>query len=132
MLPLIEIGLKLLDKVIPDPQAKAQAQLDLMRLQQSGEFKELEARYSAITAEANSSDPWTSRARPSFLYVFYGILLSLVVLAPAIGVLNPAAMSAFFANVAAGFEAIPEALWWTFSAGYLGYTGARTFEKQKR
>ena len=30
---------------------------------------------SAIVAEANSSDPWTSRARPSFLYLIYVLLL---------------------------------------------------------
>jgi len=25
--------------------------------------------------------------------------------------------------------AIPENLWWLFGAGYLGYTGARSFDK---
>ena len=40
-------------------------------------------------------------------------------------------MQAFFANVAAGFEAIPGELWMTFAAGYLGYTGFRSFEKVK-
>jgi hypothetical protein len=34
---------KLLDKIIPDPQAKAQAKLDLMKLAQEGELKQLEA-----------------------------------------------------------------------------------------
>ena len=34
---------KVIDKLIPDPQAKAQAQLDLLKLQQAGEFKELDA-----------------------------------------------------------------------------------------
>lgn len=47
MLPLIgtllEAGFKVLDKVIPDPAAKAQAQLELLKLQQEGMFKELEA-----------------------------------------------------------------------------------------
>ena len=40
---LIEAGLKILDKVIPDPQAKAAAQLKLMELQQSGELARLAA-----------------------------------------------------------------------------------------
>ena len=40
---LIDAGLKVLDKVLPDPQAKIQAQLELMRLQQAGEFRQLEA-----------------------------------------------------------------------------------------
>ena len=25
--------------------------------------------------------------------------------------------------------AVPESLWWLFGAGYLGYTGARSFDK---
>lgn len=41
--PLIELGAKIIDKVIPDPQAKAQAQLELIRLQQQGELAELNA-----------------------------------------------------------------------------------------
>lgn len=128
---LLEMGSKLIDKLIPDPQAKAKAQLDLLSLQQNGDLKELETRMSAIIAEASSTDPWTSRARPSFLYVFYFVILSLTVVAPVIGVFNPDAMTLFFENVGKGFEAIPEELWWTFSAGYLGYAGARTFEKRK-
>ena len=73
--PLIEIGGRIIDKLIPDPEAKARAQLELIRLQQEGAFKEIEVRMSAIIAEANSVDPWTSRARPSFLYVVYVMLL---------------------------------------------------------
>jgi hypothetical protein len=30
---------------------------------------------AAVLAEAESPDPWTSRARPSFLYVMYVLLL---------------------------------------------------------
>jgi len=55
----------------------------------------------------------------------------LVILAPVLGIFQPAGMQQFFLNVKLGFEAIPEALWWTFSAGYLGYTTARTYEKGK-
>ena len=121
---------KVLDKVIPDPAQKAQAAIEMESLKQSGEFKELDSAMQAILAEANSQDPWTSRARPSFMYVFYFILLALVIAAPIIGVFKPAEMKAFFENVKFGFEAVPEALWWTFSAGYLGYTTARTYEKK--
>lgn len=128
---IFEIGKSLIDKLMPNPEAKAKAQMDLLVLQQSGELKELETRMSAILAEANSSDPWTSRARPSFLYVFYAIILGMTVVAPVLGVFNPQAMDVFFANVGKGFDAIPEELWWTFTAGYLGYAGARTFEKRK-
>lgn len=128
---IFEIGKSLIDKLLPNPEAKAKAQMDLLVLQQSGELKELETRMSAILAEASSADPWTNRARPSFLYVFYVIILVLVIVAPVIGVFHPVAMGAFFANVGKGFAAIPEEMWWAFTAGYLGYAGARTFEKRK-
>jgi hypothetical protein len=128
---IFEIGKSLIDKLIPDPAAKAKAQVDLIMLQQAGELKELEIRMGAIMAEASSSDPWTSRARPAFMYVFYFIILSLTVVAPIIGVVNPQAMEVFFVNVGAGFKALPEELWWTFTAGYLGYAGARTYEKKQ-
>ncbi|MCA3070912.1 MAG: hypothetical protein ING77_18620 [Rhodocyclaceae bacterium] len=34
---------------------------------------------SAILAEVASGDPWTSRARPTFLHVIYGVILLSVV-----------------------------------------------------
>ena len=84
---------------------------------------------SIAVAEASSQDKWTSRARPSFMYVFYALLITLIIVAPIIGVFFPAEMAQFYVNVKAGFEAVPEAMWWTFSAGYLGYAGVRGFEK---
>ena len=41
---ILNIGTKILDKVLPDPQAKAEAQFKLMELAQKGELAELEAR----------------------------------------------------------------------------------------
>lgn len=128
---IFDIGRTLIDKLMPSPEAKAKAQLELLQMQQNGELRELETRMSAILAEANSPDPWTSRARPTFLYVFYFIILSMVFLAPVVGVIVPEAMDAYFANVQKGFAAIPEEMWWAFTAGYLGYAGARTFEKRR-
>lgn len=127
---LVDIGGKLIDKLIPDPEAKAKAQQDLLAMQQKGELVELESRMGAIMAEAKSSDPWTSRARPSFMYVFYFMLIMLVIVAPFVGVFFPDEMTQFYTNVAAGFKAIPEAMWWTFSSGYLGYGAYRTYEKR--
>jgi hypothetical protein len=128
---LFEVGNKLIDKFFTTPEEKAAAQMKLLEMEQRGELTELQTRMSAIIAEANSSDPWTSRARPSFLYVFYFIILNLTVVAPIVGVFQPEAMELFFVNVGAGFKALPEELWYTFGIGYLGYAGARTYEKKK-
>ena len=128
MLGILEIGSKIIDKLLPDPEKKAQAKLDLMKLEQDGQLKELEIQMSAIIAEASSKDPWTSRARPTFMYVMYILLLTAIPFS---------LVSAFNAEVgtriAGGFgmwlAAIPEPLYTLFGVGYLGYAGARTWDK---
>ena len=129
--PLLEVGFKLLDKLIPDPQAKAQAQIELLRLQQTGEFKELEERMSAIRTEASSNDPWTSRARPSFMYVMYVMILACFPMG-IFYALNPEGALAVTEGVKGWLTAIPEEMWWLFGAGYLGYSTARSVEKRKK
>ncbi len=46
-----------------------------------------------------------------------------------VGIWWPAHVATASQNVAALLAAIPESLWWLFGAGYLGYTGARSFDK---
>lgn len=128
---LFDVGKALIDRLIPDKAENAKATMELVKLDQQGELTELAARMDAITTEAKSEDPWTSRSRPSFLYVFYVVILSMVLVAPLLGIFFPEQMELFFLNVGRGFEAIPEELWWTFTAGYLGYSGLRTREKEK-
>jgi len=40
---ILDVGMKLVDKFFPDPEAKAKAQLELLQMQQNGEFKQIEA-----------------------------------------------------------------------------------------
>ena len=59
MLPiaaLLSIGEKVLDKVLPDPAAKAEAQAKLMEMAQKGQFAELQA-------DMNEQDNLTERAK---------------------------------------------------------------------
>lgn len=127
---VFSIGEKLIDRLFPDPEERAKAAKELAKMEQEGELRELEARMEAISTEAKSEDPWTSRARPSFLYVFYFVILSLVVVAPLVGVFYPDQMETFFDNVGKGFDAIPEELWWTFTMGFLGYGTFRSMDKK--
>ena len=122
-------GEKLIDKLFPDPQQRAQAQAELLRLQQSGELQQIEVQLSAIIAEAQSQDRWTSRARPSFLYVIYVMILAAIPM----GILHavrPEIAVSIAAGMQAWLEAIPEQLWWLFGTGYLGYTGFRSLDKR--
>lgn len=51
--PLIAVASKVLDKLIPDPAAKAEAQLKLLTLAQAGEFKQLDAELAMATAQTD-------------------------------------------------------------------------------
>ena len=56
---LLGIGGKLIDKLIPDPEAKAKAQLDLAQLAQSGELAQMANDTKLFEAEqTNVSDRW--------------------------------------------------------------------------
>lgn len=66
VLPLIEFGTSLIDKFIPDPQAKAKAQVELMQQAQAGEFKEIEA---ALQIAANQTSINVEEAKNPSLFV---------------------------------------------------------------
>ena len=133
--PLVDVGKSLIDRLFPDKVAqaseRAKAELELTALQQSGKLQEIQIQMSAIIAEAQSPDPWTSRARPSFLYVIYLVIL-LGVPMGFLSAFRPDVATQVATGFGAWLAAVPDALWALFGAGYLGYTGARTFEKGKR
>lgn len=56
---------KLIGQVIPDPQAKAQAQLQLIQMQQAGEFKEIETQLAMAQGQMDINK--AEAASPSLL-----------------------------------------------------------------
>lgn len=121
---------KVADKFFVDASEKEAFKLKAIELQQAGEFKSQEIALSAILAEAKSEDPWTSRARPSFLYVMYLMILSSIPMG-ILSVFKPEMAVQVATGMQAWLAAIPESLWAVFGVGYLGYTGARSFIDKK-
>ena len=84
---LFDIGTKLIDKLIPDPEAKAKAQQELVKLQQEGKLAELnadniEAQELTKRQQADmASDSWLSKnIRPMtliFILVVYTIFAAM-------------------------------------------------------
>ena len=120
----------IIDKVIPDKAAREKAKLELIKLEGSQEMQQVEARLSAIIAEAQSTDPWTSRARPSFLYVMYAMILWALPMG-LIAAFRPEAARDIAAGMNAYLAGLPEPLYALFGTGYLGYTAARQWGKAK-
>ncbi len=86
MLPLtalLDVGGKLIDKLIPDPEAKAKAQAELLKMQQDGELAKIANETDLYKTEQNnltdrlkadmSSDSWLSKnIRPMTLLLILG------------------------------------------------------------
>lgn len=129
---LIEAGLKVLDKIIPDPTAKAQAQIELLKLQQAGEFRHLELEAEALRAqaeinktEAASGNWFASSWRPLMGYTCVAIFA-----ANYIGVPMMAWLSGIYGWPAPPRLDIGEVL--PVLMGMLGLGSLRTVEKTKK
>ena len=80
---LFDVGMKVLDKFIPDPEAKAKAQKELLQMQQEGKLAELNAdniEAQEITKRQQAdmgSDSWLSKnIRPlSLIALFFAYII---------------------------------------------------------
>lgn len=131
-LDIITIGMKIFDKIIPDPAQKAQAQLDLLKLQQNGELAQLTAetdlakgQLEVNTEEAKSTNWFVAGARPFIMWTCGGALFSQYILRPWIQwaciLLN---------HPIPPLPGIDDQLW-QLMGGMLGLGGMRTYEKFK-
>ena len=129
---LLDAGLKVLDRVLPDPAQKAAAQLELLKLQQAGEFKQLEADLQLALAqtevnkvEAASADPFKSGWRPAAGWVCVLGLLYQFLLQPLLA----------WGSVIQGYAAPPVLELgdlYGLLFGMLGLGAYRSFEKTRK
>ena len=124
----------LLDKVLPDAEAKAKAQLELAKLAQDGEFKALDVQLQVNLAqakineiEAASSNPMAATWRPAAGWVCVLALGYEFLLRPLLPwVLTVAQVP--------GVPPLPslDSVLWELVFAMLGIGGMRTFERNSR
>lgn len=115
---IIGAGLQIINKVIPDPAQKAQAELAIIKMKQDGEFKDIDAKLQeqqeVTKRQANdmASDSWLSKnIRPL-------VMIYLLVLVTMAGFEILSATGAFL-NMVQSFT----------EYGLMFYFGGRTIEK---
>jgi len=129
---ILDIGSKVIDKLFPDPQQKIQAQIELMKLQQEGAFRELDAAVEMSKAQAEinkveaGSDVFRGGWRPAcgwicafglfYEFIFRSIAPPLIALTTGRGI---------------EFAALDSDTLMTLLVGMLGLGGYRTMEKIK-
>lgn len=127
---LLATGLRIIDKVIPDPAAKLAAQTELLKLQQNGELAYLAAETDlakgqiAINAtEAANASLFISGWRPALGWLIISILGTNYLIVPLLAWLAPLTGLAAPGRLDIG-ELYPVLL------GMLGLGGMRTYEKK--
>jgi hypothetical protein len=121
---------KAIDRFIPDPAQAAAAKLEMYKADREGNLNEIKTALSVIIADSQSTDPWTSRARPSFLYVVY-IMMLMAIPMGFISAWRPEVSIAVAAGFKAWLAAIPDSVYLLFGTVMTGYGVQRTIEKVK-
>lgn len=118
-LPLITLGLSLLEKVFPDPAKRAEAETKLLALEQAGDLKELDAAMQTIMTEAKSEHFLVAAWRPITMLTFVFIIANNYIIYPYLSLFWPDAPTL----------AIPPDMWDLLKLGLGGYVIGRSAEK---
>lgn len=120
---IMDVGGKLIDKLFPDPRAKAEALLKLQELQQSGDLQVIAEQVSVNKIEAANPNLFISGWRPFVGWTCGGALAIQFIVAPF------AVWFSALVGRALAFPTLDTSLLTTLLVGMLGLGGMRTIEK---
>lgn len=122
--PIFEIGKTLLDRFVPDPEKKAAAEMELIRMAADGELKQVIAQLEINAREAQHPSVFVAGWRPGFGWAGVAGFLYATVLQP---------LLAWVAQIK-GWPVPPVLnmdLMWVVVTGLLGIGGLRSVEKMR-
>ena len=122
--PIFDIGKTLLDRFVPDPEKKAAAEMELVKMAADGELKQIIAQLEINAKESAHPSLFVAGWRPFFGWAGGVGFIYSVMLQP---------MMAWYASIR-GWPAPPVLnidLLWVVITGMLGIGGMRTFEKSR-
>lgn len=122
--PLLDIGKTLLDRFVPDPEAKRQAEAEFLSMAMQGELKQVIAQLEINAKEAAHPSMWVAGWRPAVGWVGALGLFYATIGQPVLA----------WVSAAKGWPVPPDLnvdLLWVTLSGMLGIGGLRTYEKAK-
>jgi hypothetical protein len=120
---IADLAGKVIDRVIPDPKAKAEALQKLAEMQQNGDLAVMAQQADINKIEAASADPFTSRWRPFIGWVCGSALAFQLVVAPIVSQIS------MLVGHPVQMIVLDTSLLSTLLVGMLGLGGMRTVEK---
>lgn len=125
VLSILEIGAKLLDKVIPDKDAREKAQAELIKAAQDQDFQLALAQIRVNEEEAKSENIFKSGWRPS---IGWTCSVAFILHFVAFPIINFVIVALGYKEVVISFDMTTLM---TVLGGLLGIGGLRTYEKVK-
>lgn len=122
---LFELGSNIINRLFPDPAEKAKAELELLKMTQDGDLKQVLAQLEINAKEAQHSSLFVSGGRPLFLWIGGFGFGYAVLLQPFLA----------WISLIKGWPQPPTLnidLLWVVVSGLLGISGYRTIEKIKQ
>ena len=119
----LDLGNTLITRIFPDPAQAANAKLELLKLQQSGDLATMIAQTDINKEEAKSSSLFVSGWRPAIGWVCALALAYQYLLRPLAGT-----VASIFGIIIPPLPGLDDNLW-QLMMGMLGMGGLRTFEK---
>jgi hypothetical protein len=122
--PILEVGKTLLDRFVPDPAAKREAEMEMIRMAAEGELKQTIAQLEINAREASHASIFVAGWRPAFGWCGAAGFLYATIGQPVLA----------WVGAIKGWPAPPELnldLLWVVVTGLLGIGGLRTVEKLK-
>jgi len=120
--PVLEMGKTLLDRFVPDPEKKREAEMEMIRMAADGELKQVIAQLEINAREAQHPSIFVAGWRPGFGWAGVAGFVYAVILQP---------MLAWLGQIK-GWPVPPELnldLLWVVVTGLIGIGGLRSVEK---
>jgi hypothetical protein len=122
--PLLDVGKTLLDRFVPDPEKKREAEAQFLSMAMQGELKQIIAQLEINAKEAAHPSMWVAGWRPAVGWVGALGLFYATIGQPVLA----------WVSAAKGWPVPPDLnvdLLWVTLSGMLGIGGLRTYEKAK-
>lgn len=122
--PIFDLGKTLIERFLPDPEKKREAEMELVRMAADGELRQVLAQLEINAREASHASVWVSGWRPGFGWCGCAGFLYATILQPLLA----------WGAAIKGWPAPPDLnldLLWVVVTGLLGIGGLRSIEKVK-
>lgn len=122
--PLFELGKGIIDRIFPDPAQKAAAELELMKMTQDGDLKQIMGQLEINAREAQHASVFVAGWRPFFGWAGGAGFVYATIVQPVL----------VWVGAAKGWPAPPDVnidLLWVVVTGMLGLGTLRSVEKSK-